>query len=356
MPRHGRSSILLIAVLMLIASAARAAPLEDLYVAEVLVPDDGKEHLAAGAREGLMQVLVRVSGTTAVRDDPAMRRALANASQYYYQYSYDATDQTLDVDGEPVQARILKVSYEPSAVARLLRSGGFRVWGSNRPTIMLWIAVNDGSGRHLISESDNSELVKSLNRQAKRRGLPLLYPLLDLEDEASLSTAAVWGFFLDKVSDASQRYNPDSILTARVQRLGDGRWSAHWSYQISGKWMNVDNVADDVDDLVQEVVDKIADDLVSRYAIGSGRGFVWMQIEGVDSLEDYASVGSYLEKLLPVVDTQVEEVNGDEVVYRLNTEGKSRQLVDIIELDKKMVLLNPAAVDQGKPLHYRWLD
>jgi len=341
---------------MLFAAIARGAPVKDLYEAEVLVRDSSHGELIRGAREGLMRVLVRVSGTTAVRDDPGMRRALGNVDQYYYQYSYDSTDRTMETDDAEVPAKILRIGFEPSAIARLLRSGGFSVWGSNRPTILLWIAVKDGTGRHLISESEDSELVQSLNRQAKRRGLPLLYPLLDLEDEANLSTAAVWGFFLDKVASASQRYNPDSILTARVMGRSDGRWSAHWSYRIAGKWMNVDNMDDDVEGLVQEVVDRIADDLVARYAIGSGRSYVWMRVEGVDSLERYATVGSYLEQLLPVLDTQVQEVHGNEVLYRLNTEGESRQLVDLIQLDKKMVLLNPAAVDQNKPLHYRWVD
>ncbi len=343
-------------LLILPAGLVNAVPVEDLYVAEILLPGDTRNALQRGARQGLIQVLVRVSGTTAVEDSDVVSAALGNAANYYYQYSFDSTDRTIEVDGEEVPARLLRIHFEAGAVARLLHSGGFRVWGSNRPGILVWIAVNEGEGRRLISESEDSELVDSLNRQAKRRGLPVLYPLLDLEDEANLSPTAVWGFFPGRITEASRRYSPDSILTGRVMRRSDGRWSAHWSYFIGERWVRADSIAPDVDTLVEEIMDRLADDLVSRYAIDSSRGNVLIRVDAVDSLRDYAALNDYLETLQPVLDSQVVEVDGSEVLYRLNTEGQHRQLVEIIELDEKMVLMNPGAVDQSRPLHYRWLE
>lgn len=363
-----RSSSLFALLSMFFAASAVAVPVEDLYVAEVLVPRASQTQLASGAREGLLEVLVRVSGTTEVSDSPVIRQALSRPQNYYYQYSFESPDEPVQSGDAPEEepddddreaestARILRIYFEPSAIARLLREGGFNVWGSNRPSILLWVAVSDGQGRRLLGETDDSELVQSFNRQARRRGLPLMYPLLDLEDEANLSPAAVWGFFLGRVADASQRYNPDSILTGRVSKIGDDRWSAHWSYFIEERWISVDSTASSIDALVEQVIDRLADNLVSRYAIGSSRGFVWMRVESVDGLEEYAAVSGYLENLLPVLDSQVVEVSGNEVLYRLSTEGQSRQLVEIIELDKKMVLMNPSAVDRDAVLKYRWLD
>lgn len=354
--RAFKSDFILALLLLIVSPSVWSIQVEDLYVAEVLVPEKSQNPLPRGAREGLTEVLIRISGTTAVVTSQILRTALANVDDYYYQYSFDSTDKTLKVDGEEVPARLLRIHFEPSAVARLLRRGGFPVWGSNRPTTLLWIALDDGTGRRLVAESDPGELIPALQRQARRRGLPLLYPLLDLEDDANISPAAVWGFFLDRVVEASRRYNPDSILTGRVQRRDDGTWSAHWSWHIENRWKNIDDTAPDVDTLAAHIIDRLADDLVDRYAIGSSRGFVWLQVENVDSLEDYAGASQYLSQLMPILDSQVTEVKGDEVLFRLDTEGESSQLVEIIELDKKMVLMNPTAVDQESILRFRWID
>lgn len=354
MPAFKSLAAILMVLLWTIPSVL-AVEVDDLYVAEVLVPADSENQLYRGARAGLMEVLIRISGTTAVEDNQSLRAALSSAADYYYQYSFDSTEAMVQVEGEEVPARQLRIHFEPSAIAKLLRENGFPVWGSNRPTLMVWIAADDGTGRRLVAESDSSELTEALETQAERRGLPLLYPLLDLEDESNLSTGAVWGFFLGRIVEASRRYDPDSILTGRVMRRPDGSWSAHWSWRIDQQWVSIDNTAPDVDSLVAHVVDRMADDLVSRYAIDSSQARVWMRIDGVDSLSDYASVSRYLSDLMPVVDNQLTEVNDNELLFRLDIEGQSNQLIEIIELDKKMALMNPGAADQQRTLRYRWV-
>lgn len=331
---------------------AAAVQVEDLYVAEVLVPASGSDEqgLRAGARAALLQVLVRVSGAEEVAQDPAVTAALANPGSYYYQYGYDNTERTLIIDGEEQPARILRVSFEPSAVARLLRSAGFPVWGSNRPGTLVWIAVSDESGRSLIGESDQTPLAIALRRDAKVRGLPLMYPILDLEDTSRLSTAEVWGLFSDRIDVASLRYNPDIILAGRVQRSSTGAVTGRWIYRIEDRWENFENSAESVDLIVAGVVDRLTDELAARYAVGSVRTELLLRVEAVDSLEDYAALSAYLESLTPVVDSSVIEIAGGEVLFRLQTEGQLSQLREIIDLDEKLIFITG-----GETLRYRWL-
>lgn len=50
------------------------------------------------------------------------------------------------------------------------------------------------------------------------------------------------------------------------------------------------------------------------------------------------------------------EVIGSEILFRLSTEGQSRQLMEIIRLDEKMALINRGQDASGKELlHYQWL-
>jgi hypothetical protein len=322
----------------------------DLYTAEVLVTSQTQAELNKGARDGLRQVLARVSGSTEVEDHRLIASAIRNPSAYYYQYGFESTDKVLVVGEEEVPASLLRIAFEPSAVSRLLREAGFPVWGSNRPGVLVWIALSEDNQRRILVESDTSDIVESLNTNARYRGLPLLYPLLDLEDEARLSSAEVWGLFLDRVSVASLRYNPDVVLVGRAQQDVTGQWSGRWYYRIEDRWESIDNTAFSEEALVSRVVDQLADELAERFAVGSSRGNLSLRVEGIRDVSEYAAAVEYLESLAPVVESFVTEVDGDEIMFQLNTEGQIEQLLEIIGLDEKMVLIST------NPLHYRWVS
>lgn len=325
--------------------------MNDLYVASVYVTSESESQRLSGARAGLLQVLVRVSGDQSVVDSPEIRTALRSPTRYYYQYSYRATDRTFQVGDEILPGRILRLSFEPNAIAGLLRDAGFAVWGSNRPSVLLWVALQDQNGRSIVSELNAPEFKQAFDELAQARGLPLLYPLLDLEDSARISEAEVWGAFLDRVDAASVRYNPDSVLTGRVQQDSTGQWRGSWAVQVDGRWQRVEGAAATAQELISDVVDRLADNLAARYALGSAKGEVLIRIEDVSSAESYANVLKYLSALAPVLDIGVLRLEGSDLVLNLSTEGQQQQLIELIELDRQMILLN----EGDNRLLYRWL-
>ena len=343
--------VALAAAVILLSSSVSALQVEDLYTARVLVTDESSSQLRSGARAGLLQVLVRVSGDSHVERNAAVRVGLRTPDRYYYQYSYGASEHTLQVGADRVPARVLQLEFEPNAIAGLLREAGLPVWGSNRPGVMVWIAVDDGDSREVLLETDTGPTGSSLASHAARRGLPLLYPLGDLSDSDALSVAEVWGSFLDRVETASARYGADSILTGRVLAMGD-QYAGRFSYRVDETWRDVEAVTFGTEELVRRVIDQMADEMASMYAIDSGRNSVQLQVEAVDSLLDYAELNRYLTGLTPVVDLFVLAVDGEVVRLRLDTEGASASLIELIELDQRLHLL---ATD-GDLLQFRWLS
>lgn len=337
---------------------AHAIPVEDLYVADVLVLDESSRQLRTGARAGLLQVLVRVSGTIDVEQSSLVRNSLRNPAAYYYQYSYESTDRVLVVNKEEVPAKLLRLHFEPSAIARLLREANLPVWGSNRPAVLLWIAISDGSQgrneRRILGEADTSELVKGLTDQANERGLPIMFPILDLEDASRISAAEVWGAFLDRIETASSRYTPDAILSARVRQEANGRWSGKWSYQVAGNWQSIETVSFSAADLVRNMINLLADNLAEKYALSSSRASVRLVVEGVRGLTEYAELSAYLDNLTPVLRSSIVALQGDVAEFELQTEGQYQQLVEIIELDERLILLNRD--QRNERLHYRWKE
>jgi len=337
----------------LFSASCFSLPIDDLYMAEVLVTGEGPGQLRAGARAGLLQVLVKVSGTVDIESSSLVRNSLRNPASYYDQYSYESTDLTLLVGEEQKPAKLLKLHFEPSAVARLLREANFPVWGSNRPGVLVWVAVSEGQDRRILGEDDVGDVTVTLLDQANQRGVPLLFPILDLEDAYQISTAEVWGAFLDRVDSASLRYNPDAVLTGRVQQEIGNRWSGKWSFRIGSAWQSVENVGFSSEELARRMINLLADEMASRYALGSSQGNVKLMVEGVMDLPDYAELSRYLETLTPVLNSSVIALQDDVVEFELQTEGQYEQLVKIIELDERLVLLSQD--ERNKKLHYRWM-
>ncbi|MBV1876697.1 MAG: DUF2066 domain-containing protein [Pseudomonadales bacterium] len=350
--------VILFYALLMLPNRGLALTVDDLYEAEIYVLNQSDAARQTGAKAGLLQVLVRVSGRNDVGSNQRVIEALKNPVPYFNQYSYQAydpaTDPLLPEHNQSGNAKLrLKLNFEPSAIARLLRQAGYPVWGSNRPGVLLWLAVQGENKRYLMAENDTSEISAAVRKLAKQRGLPLLYPLLDIEDKALLSTAEVWGAFNERIDRASLRYNPDSVLTARIQRFETGEWHAYWSYRIEGQWQAFANVAFTATDLVAGIADVLTNALAARYAIDSSRSSVELRVENIASLGDYAALMKYLRSLNPVLDIGVTELDGNQIVLQLSTEGRTSQLIELIQLDEKMVLLSTG--DDSSKIHYRWL-
>ncbi len=333
-----------------------AVQVDDLYVAEVLVTSQDRSELKLAARQGLQRVLIRISGSSNVNQSATIRTALKKPQDYYYQFSYESTDQTFQLGEEMIRAQILKIHFEPSSVAKLLRSAGYPVWGNNRPSVLIWLVVETDTGRIILSEADSNEVTTTLLEEARRRGLPLMFPLLDLEDKANISVTIVWGLFQNQIEVASNRYQADSILSGRIRQGQDGEWMGRWSWNIDDRWVSFDSLRIHLSEFVGEVMDRLADKLAARYGIDSSRGSVWLRVEAVEDLDDYVQLSRYLENLAPVLDVYVEKVSGGEILYRLSTEGRVQQLVELIKLDQKLFLLASEDGTDSKLLHFRWLQ
>jgi hypothetical protein len=357
MPDHKISSLSvkrLVVFILLIMPLGAVYPVlvDDLYVAEVLVADESPRQLRNGARAGLLQVLVRVSGSLKVEESGLVRSSLRNPAAYYYQYSYETTGQALLLGGSEVNAKILRLHFEPSAIARLLRDANLPIWGSNRPSVLLWIAVNEGQSRRILGEADSSEVVAVLIDQARQRGLPVTFPILDIEDGSQISTAEVWGAFLERIDGASDRYSPDSVLTARIQSQPGERWSGRWSFRAADAWESLESAGYSADVLVRSMINQLADELAGMFALGSSRSRILLKIENVESVSQYAAVSRYLEELTPVVSSSIVALDIDIAEFELETEGQYLQLIEIIKLDERLLLLSKD--ERNESLRYRW--
>ncbi len=320
--------------MMLIAAAllgaagvppALAVEVPTLFTAEV--PFD---RAARNARErayelALAVVLKRVSGEDLGSDAAAIRQLFPEPATYVVQFRQGGADS-------------LWVSFDGQAIERTLRASGQSFWGSDRPLTVVWLAVDWGQGRRELIAADDPmdepRTSRSINRNqllrervldnAERRGLPVVFPLLDAADLESVSFSDVWGGFDERIVEASERYGADSILIGRIRPGANRR--ENWSYYFSGdsrSWTGSPEM----------VVGQVADLLAREFSVGGSTqpDTVAVAVSGIVSIEAYGRLQTVLNNVSLIEEFSITEVSGDRVSLRVNVRGGRERLRRALE-------------------------
>jgi hypothetical protein len=358
-----KSSLTLLVLLLVVAQKLDAVTLENLYQAEVLSESQSDAQRRIDASEGLSQVLTRVSGRSDILQNPVIVAALKTPEQYYSEFSYARVEAGNDeaaalpqpgLDPLPAETprQVMRIRFAPSLIAKILREADLPVWGSNRPSVLSWMAIDDESGRQVLGEANPSLFAKTLNQAARARGVPLLLPLWDLEDSRGVSSSEIWGRFLGRIEAASKRYSPDKILVFRAESEFSNQWRGDWSLGEGGQWRSGTVYGESQAQLATALVGVLASVLSEQYAVTSTRSEVRLTVEGITEIQDYAEVSRYLEGLTQVMSVQPVRILTDMVEFKLRSEGEVQQIIDVIALDRKLTLLR--LDESSSTLWYRW--
>jgi len=305
------------------AISANAAEIPQLYEEEIPVLSQSRQERVTVLQQAFKDVLIRVSGRGDVDFLPGMNVYLKQASRYVQQFRYRNKSVAMI---EPVSGKetktILWVRFNEKAVNQLLQSQNLPVWGKTRPAVLLWLVVDDGKQRQLISNDSSHQVRNFINQQARVRGLPVRFPLLDLADRANLRISDVWANFEDTIMAASQRYQAEAVLVGRVYRGFSGSWSARWSLYHEGRRKEWQSAHELLASTVTSSIDQSSDFLALRFAqvqTEGDSGRVLIQVNNVKGLAAFNKVQAYLDSLTTVTQIQPYQVMGDGVIFQLMT-------------------------------------
>ena len=334
--------------LLLRVSLVDAAVVRDLYEAEVPVADHGRQALANASRDALAEVLVKVSGSVEVLQNPVLVEELGRARGHVQQYSY-----TRDEDAQGDLAA--RFEFDSSVVTRLLKQAGAPLWTANRPSVLVWVVVQEGGGRQFVNWELAPEVLESLQQGFARRGVPLRIPLLDIQDAAALNADQVWRLQAAPILSASQRYGVEDVLAGRLTALSTGEWVGDWSYLSANDRIDRSMSTATVDEFLGGGITLVAEQMANRYAVaasGAVIGGISLSVTGVNSYNDYARIVAWLEGLELVEHANIESVRGDQIQLRLVAQADAGQLRSTIELNDRLVPL-PGIVGEQE-LNYQW--
>lgn len=357
-----RLVVVALALLVLMPPAYSAVRMQHLYAADIPVTGQDRTERARALRDGLHQVITRISGTQKIDDYPPLAKALQDPSRYVQQYRYhrlppsaqpqaapQTSPSTAAQPSAPAPTEQLRVRFDRSAVNQLLQQSGLPVWGEERPVTLVWLAIEDGGQRRLLSADGNGPIHDALEKQARATGVPILFPLLDLEDQRKVAFADVWGGFVDTVQDASKRYGTEAVLIGRLYRGSDGAWHARWTFSNSGQQDSWTADNDDLPTLLGATVANVADMLIARYAMRSDEVSsrpVQLVVSGVKNLQDYARLNKYLDSLAAVYHAELSAVDGPRLTYAVTVRGSASVLEQSFALGNT---LEPQPVQSPAP-------
>jgi hypothetical protein len=326
---------------------AGAVVVVDLYEARVPVADHSDEARAGAARAALAEVFIKVSGSAEVLALDDIEAALRRAAAYVQQFHY-----IRDPEGELA----LRLEFDRTVINDLVTRAGAPLWTANRPAVLAWVVVDYGTGRQFLSPDSTAEDAAALHEAFSRRGVPLQYPLFDLQDAAALDVDQAWRLDAGPLLGASARYGVELVLAGRFTRLSDGEWQGEWSFlsprERTDRLVALPGLA-----LVAEVgAVLVAETLAARFAIAATTEVsagVMMTVTGVVDYQDYARLVADLEQIELVAQANVVRVAGDTVTLRLHAQTDAAQLRSVIELNRRLMPVQPAP---GGELVYRWLN
>ena len=288
----------LAALLVLIAVAGGASVRAEvaLYEADVVWHEGDAAAREEAFRQALRQVLVKVTGLRYLGEPAQVASLVENAQALVQQYEL-RTATVASGDAAVAEPR-LWVRFDEAAVDRLIEDGALPIWSRPRPSLLVWlVARRDGIPR--VAGSEGGEGIAELLRQgAESRGVPLVLPLLDLEDQVLSGPPELWIDAERQIRAASRRYGPGAVLIGQLDRTI--LWEARWSLLLAGgvhRWVSEGQLLDlVVDEGVQEAIDALS----VRYASSEPEvehPSVVVSVSGVHDFKAYVRAIRYLESL-----------------------------------------------------------
>lgn len=331
-----------------------AVAVDDLYRVTVTLQSRDKAARLDAMNRALRDVLVKVSGSRGIlsRINPVYSTEQEEELMHLvdrFEYNKQAS-----VPGAGISHHNLTVRFVPEAITHLLKEAGITMWSKNRPLVLLWLGLQAGKHQRFINQEQYAEAYELIERHAQQRGLPVLFPSLDLDDLRNMPFNALNPFNARAANHASQRYAPNAVLVAHINQHGS-QWNATWNLLNQEQQINWERSGVDLSALLREGIDTLGDTLAAHYSRQSrapSSAFV-LRVIAVNGLRDYAKVQQYLNNLDMVTSWRLKTLDPEKLELDVEAYGGADGFSRSVALERILVPVEQGS--GGNILSYRLL-
>ena len=221
--------------------AVAAETVADLYRAQVHVTGQEEPARSNGFAAGLADVLAKLSGDPSLIGDPAVAKLGETAANLVTTFSYRdlmAGIPLHDEQGTRQRPYILTIDFDRERIDAALKSLGRTPWPAERPRLILFIAVDNGTAPYLLANDGphGRDQRDALADVSWRYGVPFGLPKLTSMSELGLFVQTVPTASLKRLQAVAQNFGGDfalaGTLTWTAKDLG---WTANWRFAPAGE-------------------------------------------------------------------------------------------------------------------------
>ena len=208
-----------------------AVEVKGLYEIELIANSQSAEDRTVAIKQALYAVLSRVLVSDDISKIPAVQQALSTAQSYVKQSQFSL----ISADEQPeTEARLLRVQFDEDQVMEVMRKSQVGIWSEIRPETLVWLVVDDEDGRRFYNADAMPDLESAMAFASKIKGVPMIYPMLDLEEQQKISISEVLGADSRNLLAVSARYEVTSVMAGRIVKKGNC-WQGEWAFYFDGK-------------------------------------------------------------------------------------------------------------------------
>ena len=328
--------------LALCAAPIQAAAFDVSKLYEVQVQQQGADRNQA-LLQALDTMLLRLTADASVLSDERVALLRRRADSYIQSYEYVNAD---SVDANPW----LRVIFSKDSLTEALSDLGMPSWGVNRPKTLVWLVAGDPEqGHRLLRTGDSHPSVLELEHWSSRFGMPLVYPLLDLEDVSKVDSSRLWAGFDENLMQASGRYDGDVVALVRVDGWQQGQWRLRWQLYFGEETLRWDDLHAGLRTAVGAGMGRLATELGLRFGLDNfdeqGLSEFSITVSGVASFAHMTKVVSYLRSVHAIRDVQILNARRGELRVRLVSALDISGVHSAIALSTLLVPVNPEQGD-----------
>ncbi len=222
---------IILLALLLHTPGLYAVEVKGLYEIELVANSQSAADREQAIKQALFAVLSRVLVAEDIAKIPAVQQVLASAQQYVkqFQFSLIAANEYDNTD-----ARLIRVEFDEEQLLEVMRKSQVGIWSEIRPETLLWLVVEEEGHRQFYNADAMPDFESALSLAQKVKGVPMIYPMLDLEEQQKISVSEVLGADSRNLLAVSSRYEVPAVMAGRVAKKGQC-WQGEWAFYFDGK-------------------------------------------------------------------------------------------------------------------------
>ena len=228
----GKQAFLLTLLLTLLpVTTPMAVEVKGLYEIELVANSQSAADREQAIKQALYGVLNRVLVSDDISKIPVVQQVLRGA-QYYvkqFQYSLISADEYSKTD-----ARLIRVEFDEDQLLEVLRQSDVGIWSEIRPETLVWLVVDEDGKRQFYNPDTMPNFENALSLASKIKGVPVIFPMLDLEEQRRISVSEVLSADSRNLLAVSARYDVPAVMAGRVLKEGEC-WCGEWAFYFDGK-------------------------------------------------------------------------------------------------------------------------